>query len=86
MSRRIDVNTLLVRYDKKENDFLVFYPRSCDGALVLNHLVGNILQWSFKKERKGENFAFDTFNLKEELEKRGYDLSTLRFSIELKQP
>lgn len=72
-------------WDKRQKDFIVKYPRRCDGALIINTIVGDILKWSFYKEHKRESPAFDVFNLKEELEERGYDLTTLKFSIELKK-
>ena len=58
-------------------DMCIFYgdntPR-CDRALVMNMLCSERLDW--KNEVRS--------SLIEELEKRGYDLDTLRFSIEKK--
>ena len=69
-------------YDKRQKDFVVKYPLRCDGALILNHICGDVLKYNISKDYP---YNFDKFNLKEELEKRGYDLSTLKFSIELKK-
>lgn len=75
---------LSVIYDKRQKDFVVKYPRRCDGALALNHLVGDVLKY---KPPKDEDYPynFEVFSLIKELEKRGYDTSTLKFSVELKK-
>ena len=74
---------LTLAYNKRQKDFVVYYPRSPDGHLVLYHLLNDILQFDLTKWGKGK-IPYETFNFKKELEKRGYDLSTLKFSIELK--
>ena len=76
-------NRLLLIFDKRQNDFIVKYPRRCDGALAINHLCGDILKHVMPNE-KNPPFNFRVFNLVEELERRGYDTTTLKFSIELK--
>ena len=76
---------LSVIWDKRQKDFVVKYPRRCDGALALNQLVGNMLLWDMDKALKHEFMCHRTENFKDELEKRGYDLTTFRFSIELKK-
>lgn len=77
---------LTLSYNKAQKDFVVAYPRSCDGALILNKLLGDVLEWGGITEegRKKGFLNYDKFNLKEELDKRGYDITTLKFSIELK--
>jgi len=61
-----------------EPDMCIFYgdntPR-CDRSLVMNYLCSTRLNWQQNVEP----------SLIEELEKRGYDLETLRFSIERKK-
>lgn len=58
-------------------DMCIFYgdnvPR-CDRALVMNYLCSTRLNWRQEVEP----------SLIDELERRGYDLETLRFSIERK--
>jgi hypothetical protein len=80
-------NKLSVIYDKRQNDFIVKYPIRCDGALILNHLVNELLLWSMPENADHKQYPYNwrQFNLKDELESRGYDLSTLKFSIELKK-
>lgn len=60
-------------------DMCIFYgdnvPR-CDRALVMNTLCFERIDWQNKKIP----------SLMDELEKRGYDLETFRFSIERKLP
>lgn len=75
MGRRVSWDTLLVRWDEHEADFKVWFPNKCDGGLVLNHLVGNACSI-------GSEYFEDTFV--DELEKRGYDPTTLRFTIKKK--
>jgi hypothetical protein len=72
-------------YDKRQKDFVVKYPRRCDGALLLNKIVGDMLLWDFNKTITKEHPNYRVENLKDELESRGYDLTTLKFSIELKK-
>lgn len=71
-------------YDKREKDFVAKYPtRKVDGDLLLYHLVGEIPIRSSLIDTDGNTTEW--YNFKEDLEKRGYDITTLRFSIELKQ-
>lgn len=67
---------LSYQWNKKENDFVTNYPlgigTNCDSNFLLNF---------FSYALKGEEKSF----LKE-LESRGYDLSTIKFSIEPKLP
>jgi len=69
-------------YDKRQKDFVVKYPLRCDGALIMNHICDDILKYNINKDYP---YNFDVTNLKKELENRGYDLTTLKFSIELKK-
>lgn len=62
---------LTARWSKRERDVLYHYPRSCDGHL---------LHGAFGRPMADG----DGMSLIEELEKRGYDLTTLRFSIKRK--
>lgn len=73
-------------WDKRQKDFVVKYPRRCDGALIVNTLLSDVLRWCLpdQADNKGYPYNWKKENLKEELEKRGYDLETIRFSIELK--
>jgi hypothetical protein len=80
MAKR-NLRKLSLIYDKKQKDFVVKYPLRCDGALIMNHIIGDVLKHRVIKEYPNQ---FDVFNLKDELELRGYDFSTLKFSIELK--
>lgn len=82
MARRVDEETLLLRWDKKENDFKVWYPRRCDGALVMHHLLNDILKWKLDPMNVS-NYRVDNFA--KELEARGYDMTTFRFEIKLKK-
>jgi hypothetical protein len=76
---------LTLSYNKRQKDFIIAYPRRCDGALILNTIIGDILKWGGIVSNHKEPYNFEVFNLKEELERRGYDLTTLKFSIELKK-
>lgn len=80
-------NKLSVIYDKRQNDFVVKYPRRCDGTLAIHHLVSNILEWRLPTKESGKTYPhnWEETNFIKELEKRGYDTKTLKFSIELKK-
>jgi hypothetical protein len=71
-------------YDKRQKDFVVKYPQKADGALSLHHLVGDILQYKLPDSETNYPYNWTKFNFIQELEKRGYDITTLRFSIEKK--
>jgi hypothetical protein len=77
----MDENILKIRYSKKEKDFLIYYPNRPDGALIQNHILGDILMWGGINNIDKERYNYESFNLKEELERRGYDLKTLKFEI-----
>lgn len=82
---RRNENKLSVIYDKRQKDFVVKYPRRCDGALALFHLVGDVLRYKIPDEKSEYPNNWVKENFIEELEKRGYDVTTLKFSIELRQ-
>lgn len=78
---------LTLSYNKGKKDFIVAYPRKCDGNLILNKILGDVLEWGGISEegRQRGYLNYERCNLKEELDKRGYDITTLKFSIELKK-
>lgn len=80
--------TLKVKWSKRENDFMIYYPRRCDGALIQQKLFSQEMLFDFDK------YSDKTFNgmpykmeddFIKELEKRGYDKTTLKFEIKLKK-
>lgn len=79
MAEAVERGALKVRWSKRHHDHLISYPRSPDGHLIhialFNKRSAPILpEGGVSWER----------SLAEELEARGYDLSTLRFEIRLK--
>ena len=74
---------LQINYNKRQKDFIISYPRKCDAHLIHHFILSDVLKWTGTIE--GKDRPYDVFNLKEELEKRGYDITTLKFSIELKK-
>jgi len=71
---------LRLKWSKRENDVMIDYPRSCDGHYV--HYMLGCKRYDhdpITKTRKEENSFF------EELDKRGYDLTTIKFSIQWKE-
>lgn len=62
--------TLAVRFVPRERDAEFWSPRRCDGHLVYNAFAG-FITWP--------EFLY-------ELDQRGYDLNTLRFSVEMSRP
>lgn len=77
-------NKLSLIYDKRYKDFVVKYPRSADGNFVMYKLVNDNLEYKLPTD-KSYPFNFDKTNFIEELERRGYDPTTIKFSIELKK-
>lgn len=77
MSNRPNYNThLVVKWSKKENDLLIGGPNGPDRHLTHGFFNRTpILTWDGKVAY--ENFV-------KELENRGYDITTLKFSIKRK--
>jgi len=88
MGKRVDMETLLVRWDKSEGDFKVWYPNRCDGGFVIEHICGEHTQVGRQIcdscHHQNSHAGWEETFLKE-LEKRGYDLTTLRFTIKRKK-
>jgi len=78
-------NKLSVIYDKRQKDFVVKYPLKCDGSLAMDHLLGDKLVYKIPKDESNYPFNYEVTNFIKELDKRGYDTTTLKFSIELKK-
>ena len=73
MSKKFDPERdIKVRWVRGESDIVCWAPRRCDSALVIQSLC-------FSTYGPG---SFEEYpSLREELEKRGYDITTMRFSI-----
>jgi hypothetical protein len=67
---------LLVRWSKRENDFRIAYPSKPDGHLMYG-LVSQDIVYVDMGHGKG---------LVQELEERGYDITTLRIQCDRKVP
>lgn len=69
---------------------MIHYPRKCDGALLSQHLFEDMMMFDFHKcaDTKYDSsppMPYKMENFLKELERRGYDPKTLKFSVELKQ-
>lgn len=78
MSRR-NPNKLTARWSKRENDVLYWYPSKPDGHLLHAVLSAPRQRYDYTTER----MEYEP-SLLEELKARGYDITTLRFTIERK--
>lgn len=78
-------NILKVKWSKREKDFMVYYPRRCDGALIQHKLFCQQMLFDFDKLNTNQMPYRMEDNFIEELEKRGYDKTTLKFEIKLKE-
>jgi hypothetical protein len=81
MKGRDPDNELWVNWSKREHDIQAHYPRSCDGNLLLNFFCTERLHYSIKQIGAVETGK----SLIKELEERGYDITTLKFSIKKKK-
>jgi hypothetical protein len=71
---------LVVFWSKRENDFLIRYPRSCDGHLAYGVFCGDRMRLATAAEQREHNLRWDFDpSFVKELEARGYDTTTLRF-------
>lgn len=72
--------TLSARWNKRQKDILYWFPHKCDGGMLNHYLTGKRYNpCPLHGAPKWEN------SLIEELEARGYDITTLKFSIQLKE-
>lgn len=69
------IRTLTVRYMTRFRDHRIWYPRRCDGHLIHHAIFGKHCN-----PRGGVDKS-----LAEELEARGYDLTTLVFQCQQKK-
>ena len=81
----IQENILSVKWSKRHNDFMINYPRSSDGRLIADALLSDQLRYCISDKDRPYPHNYTVENLKKELEERGYDLTTLKFSIKLKE-
>ena len=79
MGRRVKNNILSARWDKKEEDIIFFYPTSASGHLLHSIFCSERIYLDENLEAKFDKSFVD------ELEERGYDITTLRFSVERKE-
>ncbi len=66
---------LMVRYDMRKKDILYYYPKSRADSRLMHWMLSNRLTGTPGEIGK---------SVIEELEERGYDITTLKFSISLK--
>ena len=74
---------LKVYWSKRERDLMCEYPRRCDGALVINHF-NDVFLWGGSDGHGKGWLNYKEFNLIKELVERGYDKTTFKFSIKLR--
>lgn len=70
---------LVVFWSKREGDFLIRYPSGPDGHLACRHFCSERQRWDYNTRQ----VVFDR-SFVAELEARGYDTKTLRFSVRRK--
>lgn len=90
---------LKVCWSKREKDFVVYYPDSkATGGYILDHLLGRRLEMLLRESGKQFKLQevtgvtwnpymalFEKEDFRQEMERRGYDLTTLKFSIKKKK-
>ena len=83
--------TLKVYWSKKENDFMVQYPRKCDGSLIQfklfhQNMIFDLIKYNTETcyDRQILPYKME-LDLIKELVKRGYDKTSLKFEIKLNE-
>lgn len=74
--------TLRARWSKKEGDVIYEYPSKPDGHLLHNYIGCERMTVDTSYMGPGYSWMPSLLN---ELEKRGYDITTLKFSIKKKK-
>ena len=86
---------LRVKWSKKEDDFVVYYPRKSDGGWILCHLFDSrytiLPQSTGGKDSDLKEYCkvdynpymrvYETKKFAEELVQRGFDKTTLKFEV-----
>lgn len=86
----MDDRILKVYWSDDEKDFMIQYPRRCDGAFVQGKLFHPNMIFDLIKFNTETRYNLNILPYKteddfiEELERRGYDKTTLKFEIKLK--
>lgn len=89
--------TLKVYWSKKENDFVVDYQSKSTGGYVIGHVVGKRVEarrslnddskhglWESERHLyKDGEYNFHEHDFIKEMQSRGYDTKTLKFSIKI---
>ena len=79
---------LSVRWNKKEQDFEISYPRKCDGSFMHSAFMSkrtfqSKVEYSDPNYKKfGDTYEWDVFK---DLDARGYDLTTFKLEITIKK-
>ena len=80
---------LKVYWSKKENDFMIQYPRRCDGALIQSKLftqnmIFDLIKYHTERSRDRHILPYVMeMDLIKEFVHRGYDKTTMKFEIRL---
>ena len=87
---------LRIKWSKKEDDFVVYFPRKADGGWILHYIIGKRKETSFKDSVSNDKnwtrvcgldwnpyislFEVDFIG---ELVERGFDKTTLKFEVSI---
>jgi hypothetical protein len=77
--------SLTVRWDKRGRDFVYYAPCNADAHMIHNKFFCHSYGPHIRADHKDSPFGERLDSLLEELEKRGYDTSTLVFKCKLKK-
>jgi hypothetical protein len=89
---------LRIKWSKKENDYIVFFPRLRDGGWILHRIIGKrtCTMLNSEENKKNEtltricgvdwnkNISVFDIDFIKELELRGFDKTTLKFEVMIK--
>lgn len=91
---------LTIKWSKREKDFVITFPRKGDGMFISNEIINKRLVrmlmdsvktsdekecYSFYCGSEHDNIGYFNFDWLKSLEKRGFDLTTLKFEICIKK-
>jgi hypothetical protein len=89
---------LRIKWSKKQNDYIVFFPRLRDGGWILHRIIGKrtCTMLNSEENKKNEtltricgvdwnkNISVFDIDFIKELELRGFDKTTLKFEVMIK--
>ena len=80
-------NKLMISWSEREQDFMIAYPRKCDGSMIQGRFFHEDMLFDLiHHNTRKPGLPYNSRKcIVDELKERGYNIKTMKFSIELNQ-